>query len=109
MAIRLGNDISNSTNSQTYSTVYTPEANFYIAVGVLSLLLCGYSIFVGFNNSINPTMTNSVFFSTLTVLSFQFAMAVYSSITANVMSESSGNFSDFPKNRKDKSIKNVVV
>jgi hypothetical protein len=104
MAIKLGSDISNTKDSKLYSAVYTPEANFYIAAGVISLLLCGYSIFVGLYNSINPTMTNSVFFSTLTVLSFQFAMAVYSSIAANVMSDSSSNFSDFPKNRKDKSI-----
>jgi hypothetical protein len=109
MAIRLGNDITTSTNNQLYSIVYTPEANFYIAAGVISMLLSGYAIFVNLNNTINATMTNSAFFSTMTVLCFQFAMAIYSSITANVMSESAASFSNFPKNRKDRSMQNAVV
>jgi hypothetical protein len=76
---------------------------------VLSLLLTGYAIFVNLNNSINAMMTSSVFFSTMTVLCLQFAMAIYSSITANVMSQSAASFSEFPNNRKDRSMQNAVA
>lgn len=98
MTVKLGNDLVISP-TYPFSTVYTAEANYFIAAGVLSLLMSGYSIFMNFNPNISPLFTSSAYLNTVMALCFQFSMAIYSSITSNVMSQESGNFSLFQNSR----------